>query len=126
MTYEIKTEKGYNDWRAKSEAVLSEVESGTRILELTTSKSHGGLDAHVSVFILKKCNGFTSKETEIFGDFSKSNIAPTECKRVTEKAVLEVHNRALLEIDEFIRAAKAFYAKRDAENSEATNREEGQ
>ena len=60
-----------------------------------------------------------SETTENFGDFYKRALAPTECKRVTEKAVLEVHNRALLEMDNLIIQAQAFYAERAAQTAAA-------
>ena len=115
MTYEVKTSKAYDGWEARSEAILSKTSEGLQILKLRTSKSRGGIDAYASVCIRQnqgKC--FISETHAIFHDFYKRGIAPTECKRVTEKAVLEVHNRALLEMDNLIKEAKAFYAERAA------------
>jgi hypothetical protein len=120
MTYEIETRKGNDGWEARSEATLGETPEGTRILKLRTSKTRGGLDTNASVCIRKdEGRGFISEMTEIFGDFYQPAIAPTECKRVTEKAVLEVHNRALLRMDSLITQAKAFYAERAAQNAPA-------
>ena len=111
MSYEVKTRKGHDGWKAESEAVLGETSEGTRILELTTTKVRGGLAAYANVFIQKDSgNGYLTKSTVIFQDFNKHGIAATPCKRVTEKAVLEVHERALLEMDEIVEEAKAFYA----------------
>ena len=116
MTYEIKTRKSYDgSWRAESHAKLGETTEGTRLLELCTYKVRGGLAAHANVFIYKEERGFTSKSTEIFGDFSKSGIAFTECKRVTEKALVKAHKLALLEMDNLIVKATAFYKNKDNE-----------
>ncbi len=116
MTYEIETQKGFDGWRAESVAVLGETPEGTRKLELTTSKARGGIAAHVTVSIYKDCDsGFSSKTTEIFGDFRKSNIAPTPCKRVTEKAILEVHEKALLQMGDLIAEATEFYRTKNRE-----------
>ena len=120
MTYEIDTQKTCLGWVATSEATLGETPEGLRILKLRTSKSRGGLDTTASVCIRQNREpGFLTETTEIFGDFYKRGIAPTECKRVTEKAVLEVHNRALLEMDNLITQAKAFYAERAAQAAAA-------
>lgn len=110
MTYETKCSKGYDGWRAESVAVLGETPDGTRKLELTTSKTRGGIAAYATVYIYKdEDTGFSSRTTEIFGDFRKSGIAYTPCNRVTEKTILEVHNRALQDMGSLIKQAKAFY-----------------
>ena len=120
MTYKINTRKAHDGWEAGSEATLGETPEGLRILKLRTSKSRGGLDTTASVCIRQnRGNGFISETTEIFGDFYKRSLAPTECKRVTEKAVLEVHNRALLQMDNLTTQAKAFYADRAAQAAAA-------
>ena len=112
MTYETKTSKGYNGWQATSEAVIGETPEGKRILKLRTAKGRIGLSACASVCIRKnEGTEFVCETTEIFGDFYKGGIAVTECRRVTEKAVIEVHARALQEMDELIKQAKVFYAK---------------
>lgn len=119
MTYETKTSKGFDGWRAESIVTLGETSEGTRKLELVTYKVRGGIAAHASVFIWKDGgDGFSCKMTEIFGDFRKTGIAATPCKRVTENAVKEVHARALLEMDALIEEAKAFYEKRAAQQAE--------
>lgn len=111
MTYEVKTQNGYNGWTAESTAEIGKTPEGTRVLELTTSKNNGGLAACANVYILKDLgDGFHSKSTVMFQDFRKHNIAATPCKRVTENAVIEAHNRALLKMDEIVQEAKAFYA----------------
>ena len=120
MTYDITTQKGYDGWEATSEAILEELSQGTRILKLRTSKSRGGLAASATVSIRSQSNGFQCETTEIFGDFSKHNIAPTPCKRVTEKAVLEVHQRALQEMDELIEQAQAFYREKNQADQAAS------
>ena len=120
MTYKITTQKASDGWEARSEATLGETPEGLRILKLRTSKTPGGLDTTASVCIRQnRGNGFISETTEIFYDFYQRGIAPTECKRVTEKAVLEVHNRALLQMDNLITQAKAFYAERAAQAAPA-------
>jgi len=112
MIYETTTHKDYSGaWRAESTATLGETSEGTRKLELTTLKVRGGIAASANVFIYK-VDG--SKVTEIFGDFCKRGIAFTECGRVTEKAVKEVHSRALLEIEVIIEEAEVFYQNREA------------
>ncbi|PUB88036.1 MAG: hypothetical protein DBP00_07340 [gamma proteobacterium symbiont of Ctena orbiculata] len=111
MNYETKTRKGYNGWEATSEALIGETPEGNRILKLRTAKGRIGLSASASVCIRKnEGTGFVCETTEIFGDFYKSGIAITECRRVTEKAVIEVHARALQEMDNLIEQAKVFYA----------------
>lgn len=118
MTYEITTSKGFDGWRAESTASIGETPEGRRVLKLTTHKIRGGLDAYASVYILNdNASGFTSMTTEIFGDFLKSSIAPTPCNRVTEKAVLDVHKFALLQMDKLIEEAKAFYAQREVQTA---------
>ena len=116
MTYETATHKDYSGaWRAESLATLGETPEGTRKLELTTSKVRGGISASANVFIYKnEGTGFSSKTTEIFGDFCKRGIAFTECGRVTEKAVKKAHSHALLEIEAIIEEAKVFYQNREA------------
>lgn len=110
MTYNIKTRKGYDGWEAVSETLLGDADGGQRILKLRTSKLNGRLAATASVSIRKNSGaGFMSETTEIFGDFYKRGIAETSCSRVTEKSVLDVHKRALLEMDALIDQAKAFY-----------------
>jgi hypothetical protein len=111
MTYETKTSKGFDGWQAVSEAEIGQIAEGKRILKLRTAKTRGGLAASASVCIRKQAGqaGFMCETTEIFGDFYKSGIALTECCRVTEKTVLEVHQRALQDMDLLTRQAKAFY-----------------
>lgn len=110
MSYPTHIRKGHDGWRAESEAELGETPEGTRMLELTTYKVRGGLAASANVFIKKDSgNGYFTKSTMIFQDFNKQGIAATPCKRVTEKAIHEVHSRALLEMDSLVDEAKAFY-----------------
>lgn len=111
MNYEVITQKGYDGWEAKSEALLGETPEGLRILKLRTSKTRGGLDTTASVCIRQDRGNYASETFVIFQDFYKRGIAPTACKRVTEKAVLEVHNRALLEMEALIKEATAFYTE---------------
>lgn len=115
MTYETKSSKGYDGWQATSEAEIGQTAEGPRILKLRTAKARGGLAASASVCIRKNAAqaGFMCETTEIFGDFYKSGIALTECRRVTEKAVLEVHSRALQGMDSLTRQAKAFYEAKE-------------
>lgn len=114
MTYEIKTSKGSNGWRAESKTELGDTPEGMRTLELTTYKIPGGLAASANVFYYKPDG---SKMTMIFQDFVKRGIAKTSCSRVTEKAVLQVHEKALLEMNSLIGEAKAFYEKQDDHTS---------
>ena len=113
MTYETITQKGYQGWEAQSEAVLEETSKGTRILKLRTSKIQGGLSAFASVCVRSGNGTFRTETTRIFEDFVKSNIAPTRVKRVTERAVSEVHQLALLQMDNIIAEAKAFYEAKE-------------
>ena len=110
MTYEIKTRKGYDGWMAESKAQLGDTPEGIRTLELTTSKISGGLAASANIFYYKPDG---SKMTVIFQDFAKRGIAKTPCNRVTEKAVLQVHKKALQEMDRLIEEAKAFYENQE-------------
>ena len=115
MTYQTTVNKGHDGWRAESLAVLGEVPTGTRKLVLSTSKVRGGLSSYASVYIYKEDeNGFSSKETVIFQDFAKGNIAPTPCKRITERAVRDAHECALLEMKDLIKEAKDFYENLEA------------
>ena len=116
MTYKTKTRKGYDGWEVTSEAILGETPEGTRILKLRTSKNHGGLDTCACVCVRANRGAFFSETTEVFGDFYKRGIAPTPCKRITEKAVSEVHKFALLKMDDLIKEAKAFYSEKDAQS----------
>lgn len=113
MTYQTHITKGYDGWQGVSEAVIGETATGTRILKLRTSKIQGGLSAFASVCIRSGKGNFQTETTRIFEDFVKSNIAPTRVKRVTERAVTDVHNLALLEMDDIVKEAKAFYAEKE-------------
>ena len=119
MTYETKSSKGYDGWQAVSETEIGQTSEGPRILKLRTAKARGGLAASASVCIRKNAAqaGFMCETTEIFGDFYKSGIALTECRRVTEKAVLEVHSRALQGMDSLIVEAQEFYRNREAQQA---------
>ncbi len=110
MTYSVDVTKGYNGWNARSIVSIGQTLEGERVLELNTYKNRGGIAAQASVFIYK-IDG--SKCTEIFGDYSKNGIAQTPCKRVTEKAVRQVHDAALLQLDKIKEEALAFYEKKD-------------
>ncbi len=116
MDTKIRKTPHHGEWEATSEATIGETPKGPRILRLRTSKARrGGIDASASVFVREPSNGnFYSEVHVMFGDFSKRGIAPTPCKRVTEKAVAEVHSRALLEMDGLIAEAEAFYAAKAA------------
>ena len=87
MTYEFKAYKGCNGWEATSEVKIGTTNEGMRILQLSTSKINGGLDASGRVFIRKHEGTHSVETTEILGDFYKRSIAPTPCKRVTQKLV---------------------------------------
>lgn len=118
MIYETQTSKGYDGWQAVSEAEIGQTAEGPRILKLRTAKTRGGLAASASVCIRKDAGtGFMSETTEIFGDFYKSGIALTECRRVTEKAVKEVHDHALQTMDSLIVEAQEFYRNREAQQA---------
>jgi hypothetical protein len=109
MTYQTQISKGIEGWQATSEAVLGETPKGTRILKLRTSKTRGGLSASASVCVRKGEDGFSSDTTMIFQDFFKSSIAPTPCKRVTEKAIQSAHENALEHMGQLVKDATAFY-----------------
>tara|TARA_B100000780_G_scaffold274958_1_gene240782 strand:- start:577 stop:921 length:345 start_codon:yes stop_codon:yes gene_type:complete len=111
MIYETKIQKGQDGWEAISEAVLGQTPQGTRILKLRTSKARGGLSAFASVVVRSKKNGYLCETCVIFQDFTKANIAPIPCKRVTEKAVRAAHDSALTFMDELIVEAQNFYQK---------------
>lgn len=113
MTYETIIQKGYQGWEARSEAVLGETPKGTRILKLRTSKIQGGLSAFASVCVRSGKGQFQTETTRIFEDFVKPNIAPTRVKRVTERAVSEVHEIALLQMDDIVNEAIAFYEAKE-------------
>ena len=120
VTQDYKTEcaKSRDGWEARSEAEIGQTDEGPRILKLRTSKTRGGIAASASVCIRKKCSasGFVSETYNIFGGFSKSGIAMAKGRRGTEKAIREVHAKALMEMETLITEAKAFY---DAEEAEA-------
>lgn len=119
MNYEIEINQSYDKtWIAMSKAKLEDTPEGVRYLELRTSKARGGISTNASVFVYSNGdNGFSSKTTEIFGDFSKSKVAFAECKRVTEKAVLEAHKHAMSNMESLIEEAKSFYANKEAEEA---------
>lgn len=110
MSYETTARKGIHGWEAASEAVLEELPEGQRILKLRTAKSGAAISATASVCIRKDCGGYFSETHALFQDFYVKGIAATPCKRVTEKAVREVHSRALHEMNGLIAEAKAHYA----------------
>ncbi|OEK01162.1 hypothetical protein BFP97_06400 [Roseivirga sp. 4D4] len=119
MTYETKTTKSYDgSWRAESQALLAETEEGKRFLELATYKDRGGITTSANVFVYKQSQGFTTKSTVIFGDFSKSKIAFTDCNRVTEQAVSQAHKFALLQMPKIIAEAKAFYEEKETNTTD--------
>jgi len=109
MTYQTHITKGHDGWEAKSEAVLGETPKGTRILKLRTAKTRGGLSASASVCIRKGEDGYATDTTVIFQDFFKSGIAPTPCKRVTEKSIQSAHENALEHMGQLVIEATAFY-----------------
>lgn len=53
--------------------------------------------------------GFAVMTTNVFGDFSKYNICPVPCSRVTQNEVVKAHKMALPELNKLILEAKAFY-----------------
>lgn len=109
MNYQTIIQKGQDGWNAKSEAVLGETPEGTIILSLRTSKARGGLASTASVSIRSVKNGYAVDTTVLFEDFFKSNIAPTPCNRIKEKAIELAHQAALAYMESLIAHAKAFY-----------------
>ncbi len=111
MTYETTIQKSYDGkWRGLSTTFLGDTQEGKRILELSTSKKSTGIASNANVFIHKPDG---SKMTEIFGDFTKYNISQTNGKRATETAIRSVHELALLQMDDLVIEAKAFYVEKD-------------
>lgn len=108
QNYEIKTNKGYNGWTAETDIVLEKFEKCSRILRISTLKGRGEICSHASVHI----QNTNSISTDLFGDFNKRNIQVAPCKRVNEKAVLQVHQQAVLKIPALIEVAKAFYVNK--------------
>ena len=105
-TYETKIGKSqFNGWTAETIIPLQKLEDGERVLEITTLKRHHGkIATHATAFIHRDI----SKETIIFQDYSKG-VRIDNAARATEKTVLEAHEKALLEIQQHIDAAKAQY-----------------
>lgn len=115
MTYETNTRKGFDGWEATSEAALGQTAEGTRILRLKTAKIRGGVATSANVLVRQIRGGFASETYAMFSDFYKREVVSAPCNRVTEKAVLDVHSCALLEMDSLINEAKAFYAERESQ-----------
>jgi len=109
MNYQTTIQKDQDGWNAKSEAILGETPEGTRMLSLRTSKTRGGLASTASAFIRSTKTGYSVDTTVIFEDFFKSNIAPTPCSRITEKAIQLAHQAALVHMESLIANATAFY-----------------
>jgi hypothetical protein len=121
MTYAVKTEKGYNGWVAETDLEMGPVAAtdsepaGLRVLNISTSKRRAGqITSFANVYVLRRITypngeGYTSRTTEIFGDYSK-HFNPTLCKTVTEKAIREAHAKALESAETLLAEAKAKYA----------------
>jgi len=103
-------EKGHFGWKATSEVTLAETTDGSRVLKLSTTKSRTAISAMASVCIRQDRGGYHTETHALFEDYAKTGIALTPCTRATEKAVRDVHVRALLQMDTLIAEATAHYA----------------
>jgi hypothetical protein len=111
MEYQTTLKKGHDGYSAETNVVLGEVESGTRILRVSTYKySRGGLWSCATVGIEKNEGGYTSFSFMMYQDFHKGfNFTPA--KRVTEKSVMEAHKVALSMLPAIVEEAKQQYSK---------------
>jgi len=94
--------KGYYGWVATSTVDLS----GGRVLQVTTMKRHGG--KLVSTAQAAKDNGAGSISYMMYQDFNVA-LESSFPKRVTEKVVVEQHNRVMAAISDVVAKAKEFY-----------------
>ena len=79
-------------------------------------KVRGGASSSATVYYLKGEDGYQTKTTALFQDFAKYNLAQSHIKRVTEKSITEAHKIALLQMDDLVAEATAFYEKLDNES----------
>lgn len=113
MNDNTKTKKGYDGWEATTTREIAQVEDGMRVLKLRTAKIRGGIATNARVSVVNEALG--KETTIIFQDYSKSNICPMPCKRVTEKTILQAHEQAKTKLDELTEEVKAFYVNLDAQ-----------
>lgn len=126
MEYETKVKQSKsNGWTAETTVSLGTVppmtgasegseesKPGERIIKFSTGKAtRGGLYTSATVCVERDTGrGYKTQSFMVFGDYSKS-FGLTECKRITEKAVREVHAKNSEYFETIIEAAKEFYAK---------------
>lgn len=111
MTSKSKTTIGKRDgqWRASTTIPL---EGTQRELDIVTSKDRrDNITARATVFRLEgdfrtHAVGFGSGR----GDFS-CRVLTTPCRRVTERAVLEAHQKALESVNALVQAVEDHYAR---------------
>ena len=116
MNYETITRKGLDGWVAETSAQIGQEPTGKRMLKLTTARGRGGLCTSASISIHQP-GGI--RMFRIGGDdFHRPVVNAAPCNRVTENAVLQLHNRALLECPALIGEATAFYAQRETQPDE--------
>jgi len=94
--------KGYYGWTANSEVELD----GNRRIRFTTMKRHSGKLTTTAQSLNDNGNGALT--FVVFRDYHK-NVLTTDPKRVTEKVVLEQHNKALELENAIVEEAKLFY-----------------
>lgn len=108
---EYKLERdAYKQLSVTSEKVIQNLgDRGDRVLQVSTSKSSkGDISSLASVHIKKVERGFISREHTMFEDYSKW-FNRTPCARVTEKALVTAHEKALEQWPEIETEVKAKY-----------------
>lgn len=98
----VSINKGYYGWTAESEVELG----GNRLIRFTTMKRSSG-KLITSAQSLQD-NGRGALTFIMFQDFNKC-VLSSDPKRVTEKVVLEQHNKALELQNDIVTEAKSFY-----------------
>lgn len=114
-THETTIKKGYYGHTAKSEHSLGIVPAteyetqGERFVQISTSKgSRGGINSSAGIIIRRQTQHGISEQTALFQDYTKT-LLNIPCARVTEKAILEAHKKALEQFEAVIAEATAFY-----------------
>lgn len=106
IQYRTTIDKRGGTYYAKSRVKMKEE---NRWLEFETTKHHsGGLYTTAHAII---CEGYLVR-FEIHGDYYVTTKRYPEVKRVTEKAITEAHAASMLDAEEFLYKAEAFYDRK--------------
>jgi len=101
----ITRKKHFAGWTAVSEKELKKLDDkNTLVMRVSTNKNR----TNISVNTHENSNGFHIEKHAVFEDYCKE-VARSNIKRATEKAVITAHEKALLLIEPHIEAIKAQY-----------------